>query len=340
MSEVQLLKNKLAPLLNWHGARIDFLAKFLIAIIKVSTVNLTHIAAAFSGKAETDSNYKRIYRFLKDFTIDFDLIASIIAGLFLPPGEKWLLTIDRSNWKFGKKNINFLVLGACYKGMAIPLFWSLLPKRGNSNAEERLAVMERFLKVFGADKIEYLTGDREFIGKFWIAYLQHKLIKFVIRIRHDAKIPDSKGQQKHARDFFRDLKSGEARLLSRRRIWRLHFSVAGQKLSSGEYLILATSESMDDAFEIYARRWEIETLFGCLKTRGFNFESTHLTDPERLSKLFALVALSACWAHKAGELKAELKAIKIKKHKRKAKSIFRNGLDYLRQILNNIGAWA
>ena len=84
MSEVQLLKNKLAPLLNWHGARIDFLAKFLIAITKVSTVNLTHIAAAFSGKAEVDSKYKRICRFIKDFHIDLDLIANIIAKLFLP----------------------------------------------------------------------------------------------------------------------------------------------------------------------------------------------------------------------------------------------------------------
>ena len=41
-----------------------------------------------------------------------------------------------------------------------------------------------------------------------------------------------------------------------------------------------------------ADRWQIETLFGCLKTRGFNFEDTHLTDPERLSKLLGLLALA------------------------------------------------
>jgi hypothetical protein len=40
---------------------------------------------------------------------------------------------NRTNWKFGKANINFLVLGVAYKGMAIPLFWYLLDKRGNSN---------------------------------------------------------------------------------------------------------------------------------------------------------------------------------------------------------------
>jgi hypothetical protein len=40
--------------------------------------------------------------------------------------------MDRTNWKFGKVNINYLVLGVAYKGMAIPLFWDLLDKKGNS----------------------------------------------------------------------------------------------------------------------------------------------------------------------------------------------------------------
>ena len=35
-------------------------------------------------------------------------------------------------------------------------------------------------------------------------------------------------------------------------------------------------------------RWEIETLFGCLKTRGFDFECTHVVEPERVQKLVAL----------------------------------------------------
>jgi len=58
----------------------------------------------------------------------------------LPKGEKWILTMDRTNWKFGKANINFLVLGVAYKGMAIPLFWYLLDKRGNSNYSERILI--------------------------------------------------------------------------------------------------------------------------------------------------------------------------------------------------------
>ncbi|WP_410520711.1 transposase [Candidatus Tisiphia endosymbiont of Dioctria rufipes] len=41
--------------------------------------------------------------------------------------------------------------------------------------------------------------------------------------------------------------------------------------------IIATNDNPYQALDIYKRRWEIENLFACLKTRGFNFENTHLT---------------------------------------------------------------
>lgn len=33
----------------------------------------------------------------------------------------------------------------------------------------------------------------------------------------------------------------------------------------------------------------------CLKTKGFNLEDTHLTDHERISKLFALLTITFAW---------------------------------------------
>ena len=90
------------------------------------------------------------------------------------------------------------------------------------------------------------------------------------------------------------------------------------------------------ALSDYAYRWGIETLFGCLKTRGFCLEATHLKDPERLKKLIALLTLAFCWAHQVGEWVVEHQPIQIKKHGRKARSIFRTGLDHLRQILLNL----
>src|SRR3954462_10150042 len=65
--------------------------------------------------------------------------------------------------------------------------------------------------------------------------------------------------------------------------------------------------------EQYANRWEIETLFGCLKTRGFCFEDTHLTAGERINKLVALLALAFTWAHLTGEWLTQHQPIRFKK---------------------------
>ena len=85
----------------------------------------------------------------------------------------------------------------------------------------------------------------------------------------------------------------------------------------------------------YARRWQIETLFGCLKSRGFSLEETHLQAAERLKKLLGLLALAVCWAWLCGKQACQLKPPRIKKHERRAKSIFRIGLDRLEQVLGH-----
>ncbi len=69
------------------------------------------------------------------------------------------------------------------------------------------------------------------------------------------------------------------------------------------------------------------------KTRGFCLESTHFIDAHRLSKLLALLALAMSWTVKTGECLHQHRPIKVKKHGRKQKSVFRYGLDHLRSIL-------
>jgi hypothetical protein len=102
------------------------------------------------------------------------------------------------------------------------------------------------------------------------------------------------------------------------------------------FLIGVTAEHPHRAIADYAKRWFIETLFGCLKTRGFCLGSTHLKDLERLSRMIALLTIPLCWAFRTGEWLAAQKPIAIKKHGRKARSIFRYGFAPLRRTLLNL----
>ena len=337
MKEIKILKNALKSQLPMNAARLHCLAGIIIALLKVRTVNLTQIAVAFPGKAKKDSKYKRIQRFFQSTSFDYTIVAKFIVKLLGIKDELWKLSIDRTNWKFGKLNINILTLGIAYLGAAFPIFWILLPKRGNSNTEERIKLIDRFIEIFGIDKIDCLTGDREFIGKKWFSYLIEKGITFRLRIKENILVTNSRGIPVHAKTLFRFLKPGQYCVLEGKRSVLGHeLFIIGLKQSNGEYVILATDRDPEQAMSDYKTRWEIETLFGCLKTRGFNFESTHLIDTERIKKLVAVLAIAFCWCHIIGEWARAQKPIKIKKHGRKAISIFRCGLDVLREIVLNI----
>ena len=103
-----------------------------------------------------------------------------------------------------------------------------------------------------------------------------------------------------------------------------------------DYLIVVSNTSAQDALELYRLRWGIEVLFAALKSRGFNFEATHLVDRDRIKKLVALLALAFTWAHLVGLWLAEAKPLSIKNHGRPARSLFRLGLDQLQYVLLNL----
>ena len=97
--------------------------------------------------------------------------------------------------------------------------------------------------------------------------------------------------------------------------------VVSSRIAIGRRVVVATTHEPNTALSDYALRWGIETLFGCLKTRGFCLEATHLKDPERLKKLIALLTLAFCWTHRVGEWFVEHQSIPIKNHGRKARII-------------------
>ncbi|TID56450.1 IS4 family transposase, partial [Legionella pneumophila] len=68
-------------------------------------------------------------------------------------GQALYLSMYRTNWRWGKKDINILMLSVVYKGIEIPLFWTLLAKGGNSDTRERIEIVQRFITKFGKSMI-------------------------------------------------------------------------------------------------------------------------------------------------------------------------------------------
>ena len=75
MADMRLLERTLVATVPLNKARRNFLAKFVVALIRVKTVNLSEVAHAFSGRALPESSYKRIQRFLRLFELPYAAIA-------------------------------------------------------------------------------------------------------------------------------------------------------------------------------------------------------------------------------------------------------------------------
>jgi hypothetical protein len=148
-------------------------------------------------------------------------------------------------------------------------------------------------------------------------------IPFVIRIRNNSISANSQNQRTRVDCLFYTLKPGDIKHLSQLRpLGQCKVYLSALRLADGELLIVASNRLTQDAIQIYGLRWEIETLFGCLKGRGFKLEETRVVGYLRIKKLLVLPVIAFCWAHKVGDWKHDcVLPIKVKTHQRKAQSI-------------------
>lgn len=306
------------------------MAAIILGMISAGTVNLSEISTYVQCNLKHHSMYNRIQGFFTEFALNLDEVARFIMFIFNFTDIK--LVFDRTNWKFGKKNINFFVLAICYKTVSIPILWRSLDNQGCSNDQERVDLLERFKALFSFSKVSDLFGDREFASKHLLKYLTDNKLNFTLRIKKSFKVPNSQGQLVDAITLFRDLAISEVRVTENRSVLGQVVNISAERIDTDDYRIIITNNDSMNATQRYLEREQIERMFSCLKTRGFNIEDTHITNLDKLERLLGVVTIAFCWAYKFGEHLDDEKPIKRKNHGRRVRSIFKTGLVYLRNL--------
>ena len=316
----------------FQKARLNFIGSYVLALISASTVNGAQIAIYLSQKATIDSNYRRIQRFFAEFNLDLSCCARFVLSL-VPAQRRLVLAYDRTEWKCGSKWVNVHLIGVVVGSVVYPLVWQVTPANGSSNNAQRFELVDKLLRVLAPERIEALVADREFYGGRWFEYLDARNIRFCIRLKRNTLVRGWNGSEMPVKQVFHSLPINRQHRCQRpyaiygRKLW-----LSGMRLKK-DYCIVATNAPDLDILEVYQQRWSIENLFSMLKTRGFNLEDTHITKPERIEKMVGLLTIAAVWMWKTGQSIEKDKPIPIKAHRRKAKSIFRTGLDFMRRLL-------
>lgn len=290
------LQQKIQVYLPIHGARAAFMMWFVMAVVVVRGVTASTVASVLNPRVLLESNEKRIGRFFRKVEIEGEGFAKLMLAL-LPEKSKLVLTLDRTTWELGSVCINILMLGVAYKGLAFPLLWVLLDKKGNSDTRERLALVDKLLTLVDAEAIEAIVADREFTGKDWFKGLRKRKLVFVMRVRNNTRI-SSKGKTRSAQQRYDHLQPQEVYICPKR-CWvfglRLHIAVTKSK--EGELVVLVCNAEPDQALLRYSRRWQIEINHPHYPHKHL---SAHLCGYLRA----ALPVLLSIWATFPGFLKA------------------------------------
>lgn len=324
--------NQLNSALDINLARLKCLTILIAGILRHRTVNLTILATQNSTGATNESCYRRFQDFFLNAIIPLPALGKFILRKIPKPSKGWTLSMDRTNWKYGKRHINILTIGVVVNNVAVPIIWKVLPqktKRGNSNTKHRIAILNKLLKLMPAKEIYVLTMDREFGGEKWLKYLDDKGVGYIVRIKSNIII-----DHKTAREYRITRKGNTAK---RKELWGMKVFFARKLIQSkgrrdSHLYVISNRFAGKQALKLYRKRWGIEQLFSHLKKRGFDLEATHMSQAAKLEKLFALVTLAFLFSFGWGcHLRSTRKVTKALKRK----SLFRQGLEDILRLLSN-----
>lgn len=280
--------------------------QYLILLILINllqnlkTVRLEEIGRRFPVPIQLRSRVKKIQRFLSLEQFD-------IKSLWFPILIAWLkqewnlqktiyLVIDRSQWR----TINLLMVSIVYNQRAIPVYFTLLNRKGNSNLTQQQQVLLPVLELLEDYTITVL-GDREFCGVElgrWL--LQEQKVNFSLRLKKNEYVELEEHVWFQLSDlgltpgmslYYRGVKVTKTKGFGGFNLaakWKRKYR--GQ-CSKETWFILTNLTSLSAATDAYAKRMGIEEMFRDFKRGGYNLEITRVGD-RRLISLILLICLS------------------------------------------------
>ena len=276
------------------------LLELLINLLQsIKQVNLEKLATSLPLPILLESRRKKIQRFLSlevwnVKTIWLSLIYQWIDES-IDPKEVLHLAIDRTRWQ----SINILVISWIYHRRAIPLYFVLLDKKGNSSLSEQTESLAHVITKFKKYKV-VLLGDREFCSVDLASWLREKKVYFCLRLKKNNFVEleseiwcqlQQLGLKPGISFYLRGVK-----MTKTKQVAGFDLAAKWQKkrygLTSEEgWFILTNLGSLEEAITAYKKRFGIEEMFRDFKKGGYNLEGTKVTG-ERLISLLILMSIA------------------------------------------------
>jgi hypothetical protein len=230
-------------------------------------------------------------------------------------------------------------------GRATPLIWKTVDRstlKNHRNAYEDECLLKLYALLEQNIAVTILA-DRGFCDTQLFKYLKGYLhFNFVIRIRKNIEVTNSKGEQRKAIDWLG--KGGRSRSLKNASLTKKQHKVGvvvcvQAKKMKAAWCLAASDETLSSSLiiRLYGKRWGIEPQFRDSKDIhfGMGLSYTKIRNPQRRDRLLLISALAVViltLLGAAGESLGLDKGLKANTVKHRTLSLFRQGYYYYHQL--------
>ena len=252
-----------------------------------------------------ESRVKKVKRWLTNKYTDYEItfvpcIDSILQG-YIKDNKELVFSIDGSEVGNG---CTALMISLCIGKRALPVCWVVRKcKKGHFPAEMHLdlfTILHKLLKNY--DNVVVL-GDGEFDNHVVMDACRLWNWHFVFRTAKNTKIFDGWEEYPigqiafYAGEYPQQFMTVSDVYYTKQRYGPVNATVWKEPKWDNPICLLSNfdPDSYRECYEFaryYKKRWSIETLFGDIKSRGFNIHKSKLTDPQRLKKLLIIICIA------------------------------------------------
>ena len=315
------------------------LAALISGIVGSKSTQLPHMAAKVPNGTKPESRVKRFARWLDNAHILEEVYFLPYADVLLRhlAWQTVVLVMDGSGVGRG---CTALMIHVVYKGRALPLAWRVrqAPK-GHFPEELHIALVERISELIPAGAQVVLLGDGEFDGTALQATLNQMGWSYVCRTAMSTTAA-WEGESFRLDALGACLQPGRLIELKEAYVTREAYGpimvlCCWAKGYQGPLYLVSNLATAEEACRLYEKRFRIETFFSDQKSRGFHIHKSHISDPQRLSRLLIAACLAYIWIVYLGALcEQEGWREHIHRKKRCDLSLFQLGLRILEHFLN------
>ncbi len=310
------------------------LALLTQALVFSDNCHLPNLALQLPIDSQREHLIRHLMRFLSNheltrYTHYFPLVRDLFADW---PDKDVNLVMDRTDIRQEK---SILLLAVAFKCRAIPLTWRVLPF-GGTGTDVQIRLLKEIKPYLPKDKRVIFYGDTEFRAVDVQRYCRQQQWGWQLGVKSDTLFHTGDGNWQPLRAF--TVERGSRRYLqnitlTQSEAWpEVNLMVDWTHNWESPRYVICHHKATHMSWRRGRKRFWIEPTFRDWKSYGFDLESSHIDDNQRLDRLLLGMAVATLWLlHLGNWVRDTGRAHWLTADHRRDHSLFRLGRDYARR---------